>query len=403
MSRDFNMFIVEDTESARLLLESAFSKNGCLETFATAEDCLARLNLAGCAPDIFLLDVDLPGMDGYTLCRRIKERPGLENIPVIFISSLDDLESRLDGYDAGGMDYVVKPYNLVELRQKVGAARRLCVERRALNNKAIESELLTSLILSNLDEYAVLIKFLRSLNDCDDLHDLLRSLFGVMRAYRLESAIQLRLPDLEMTVNADGESGPLEVAVINNVRSMDRIFEFKSRAAYNFEHITILVNNVPLADPDLCSRIRDNLAIAAECANAKLQALQTKAENTQAKETAADLLIVLQAAVQDFEKKYTLARYLGSSLTLKLLGELSRAFTALGMSEEQESSIEKIVQTKANDLAEIYDFNGETQKTLNDVAQQLIRILSPATAVFDHGAGFVPIFDEPTGAAVDLF
>ncbi len=125
MSRDFTLFIVDDAKSARILLESAFGQECRVESFATAEDCLARMQQDDCAPDLFLLDVDLPGMDGYTLCREIKDLPGLDNVPVIFISSLDDLESRLEGYDAGGLDYVIKPYNLAELKQKVGAARRL--------------------------------------------------------------------------------------------------------------------------------------------------------------------------------------------------------------------------------------------------------------------------------------
>ena len=53
-------------------------------------------------PDFFLLDVNLPGMDGYTLCRRIKDNPALRNIPVTFVSSNDTIEERVTGYDAGG-------------------------------------------------------------------------------------------------------------------------------------------------------------------------------------------------------------------------------------------------------------------------------------------------------------
>lgn len=277
MSHPFTLFVVDDAPSARILLESAFGREFTVESFATAEACLERLGQDDCRPDIFLLDVDLPGIDGYTLCRRIKERKNLKAIPAIFISNLDDLESRLAGYDAGGMDFVVKPYSLPELKQKVGAVRRLSAEQKALEDKASEAELLSTLILSNMDQYAVLIHFLRSLNDCESPPSLLRALFSLMRSYRLQTAIQIRLPGLEMTVNEAGESLPLEVAVINTMRGMERLFEFKSRAVYNFEHITILVNNVPLENPDLCGILRDNLAIAAESANSRLQAMQTKA------------------------------------------------------------------------------------------------------------------------------
>ena len=374
MSHDFTIFIVDDAQSARRILESAFSKDYRTESFATAEDCLVRLRLDGPSPDLLLLDVDLPGLNGYALCRKIKERQDLKDIPAIFISSLDDAESRLEGYDAGGMDYVVKPYSLAELKLKVGAAHRRSVERAALKDKMAESALLSSRVLSNLDQYAALITFLRSLNECASPPGLLKPLFALMQSYGLQATIQLRLPDLEMTVNEYGESIPLEVAVINNLRSMDRIFEFKSRAAYNFEHLTLLINNVPLHDPQLCDQLRDLLAIAAESANSSLQAMQIKSESTQARAIAADLLSALQAAEQDFEKDYAMARDLGSSSTLALLGELAKAFASLGMSDEQENNIENIVHANASDLAEIYDFSAKTKGALDAIAKRLAGI-----------------------------
>lgn len=385
MNDAFTLFAVDDDEAARFMLEATFAKEYRFESFATAEDCLARLADGGPLPDLFLLDVNLPGMDGYMLCRQIKELPGMAHIPVIFISSFDNLSSRLQGYDAGGIDYLVKPYNLAELKQKVRAICRQNLERLSLNEKMSEAETLSSLLLANLDEYVVLIKFLRVLNEGTTPRDVLDALFDLLRAYRLQSAIQLRLPGLELTIGEEGDSRPHEVAVIRHVREMERIFEFKKRAIYNFEHISILVNNVPQGDPDLCGRIRDNLAIAAECANAKLQSLESSAENKLAKGTAGGLLSALQNTVQNFDRKYAQARYSGSSLTQELLDELSAAFASLGLSEQQETGIESIVRSKTEDLAEIYDFSGETQETLNEIAERLAYMLNPPASLATHG------------------
>ena len=402
MNHDFTLFIVDDDEFALKMLEFAFAQICQLESFATAEDCLARLKQSGCTPpDLFLLDVDLPGMDGYALCRQILERPGLESALVIFISGLDNIGSRLQGYDAGGIDYVVKPYNMAELKHKVQSARHLSVERLSLNDRLQESKLLNTLALSNMGEYAVLIAFLRSLNDCDHPHALFDSLFELLRAYGLQCAIQLRLPGVETTRSKNGENLPLEVAVINHVRGMERIFEFKMRAVYNFKHLTILVNNVPHHDPDLCGRLRDHVAIAAECANAKLMSLLTKAEHTKAKGTVTDLLSTLQSTVQNFDHKYAQARSSGSSLTQELLDELASAFSSLGLSEIQEARIQSIVQAKAYSLAEIYDFSGETQDALNDVAEQLASILTPSLLPDDQGTDAYAT--EAPRSAIELF
>ena len=400
MNNDFTLFVVDDAKPARWLVESAFTRECRVESFASAEECLEHLNQGGCVPGIFLLDVDMPGMDGYSLCRKLRERADLLDVPVIFVSGLDDIESRLEGYDAGGTDFIVKPCNLAELRQKVGNAR-------CIHHKLRESEHLSSLILSNLDEYAVLIQFLRKINDCAHPRALVGELFDLLEAYQLQTAIQLRLPGLELTISDNGENQPLEVSVINHVRNMGRIFEFKSRAAYNFENITLLINNVPLHDPDLCGRIRDNVAIAVECTQAKLQALQTKAENAQARGGVADLLDTLRNEVQGFEKKYALARYRGSSLTMDMLNELTAAFAFLGMSDEQERKIVDIVHVKADELADIYDFGGEMQETLNKIAERLSDLLKSApVTVGDHPSDTSVTMAEspaPSAGGVELF
>jgi len=400
-SGDYTIFVVDDMEAGRRMIEMTFKPLYTVESFPSGQACLERIKEK--TPDLLLLDVDMPVMNGYTLCQQIKSQAAHSSLPVIFISGLDDPESCLAGYEAGGDDYIVKPFKAAELRQKVAAVRRKSEENAQFRIKAAEAELLSSLAVSNMDQQAALITFLRALNTCETPSALRKALFSLMRSYGLQTAIQIRLPGLEMTANQAGESLPLEVAVINTMRSMERIFEFKSRAAYNFEHITILVNNVPLHDPDLRGILRDNVALAAECANAKLQALQTKSENTLVKGGAAELLAALQIAVQNFEKKYASARYLGSSSTLAVLGELSKAFTTLGMSDEQEKKVDEIVQSLSNDLAEIYDFSGETQETLSDIAKRLSGILNTEAASMPQDRDIENVAIRQAGADVELF
>jgi len=72
-------------------------------------------------PDIILLDVLMPGMDGFELCKKIKNDPASAFIPVIFITSLNDAESIERGFDSGGIDYISKPFNPREVKSRVRA------------------------------------------------------------------------------------------------------------------------------------------------------------------------------------------------------------------------------------------------------------------------------------------
>ncbi|MCS6882501.1 MAG: response regulator transcription factor [Oscillochloridaceae bacterium] len=75
-------------------------------------------------PDLIILDVSMPHMDGLTLCRALRRDPGLADVPVLFLTGRDMIEDRLRGFEVGGDDYLVKPFDLRELKARVHALLR---------------------------------------------------------------------------------------------------------------------------------------------------------------------------------------------------------------------------------------------------------------------------------------
>ena len=134
MHTDYRIFVVDDDATTRLLLSTMLGASFTVECFDTAEACLKRLDEQ--RPDLFLLDVGLPGIDGYELCRRIKAAPDTVQMPVVFLSGRDNPEDILAGYDAGGQDYIVKPFNVVGLHHKIKNLQRIDLDKRSLANQA---------------------------------------------------------------------------------------------------------------------------------------------------------------------------------------------------------------------------------------------------------------------------
>lgn len=87
-------------------------------------------------PDLILLDVMLPGMDGYEVCQRLRSDPLLAEVPIIMLTALDDRESRLRGIEAGADDFISKPFDRTELRLRVRSIMRLNRYRRLLAERA---------------------------------------------------------------------------------------------------------------------------------------------------------------------------------------------------------------------------------------------------------------------------
>ena len=87
MSQSFKVFAVDDDPVVLDIVHAILEPDCQLQTFASAEDCLVVLESE--KPDLFYLDVNLPGMDGYAFCRHIKNDPALRNTPVTFVSGRD--------------------------------------------------------------------------------------------------------------------------------------------------------------------------------------------------------------------------------------------------------------------------------------------------------------------------
>lgn len=373
MESNFTLFVVDDDESMRALFAAIFADRCALELFDSSDGCLHRLEEK--TPDLFVLDIGLTGMDGYELCRRIKGRPQSAQVPVIFISPGDDLGSRLASYEAGAEEYVVKPFDVVDIYHKVENVRRIARERGSLSEQAAASDQLASLVMANLDEYAILIKFLRTLNECANYREVADAVLHVLDVYHLEGVVQVRLRDLEKTLSKSGENWPLELSVMNHVRSLERIFEFGRRAAYNFDHITILVTDMPVQDAELCGRIRDNIAIAAESADAKLEALQALGDTARTRSELHRLLPAVRETIELYGRDYDKARYDGSTYVAQFLDDLLAAFAHLGMTEQQEEEILEMAKARASSLIDLYDIGGASQATLHTLGERFEELL----------------------------
>lgn len=121
------LLVVDDEPKALILLRHLAEPEG--HRVLTAErgaDALAQRE----HPDVILLDVMMPEMDGFEVCRRLRADPALATVPIILLTALDDRESRLHGLEAGADDFITKPFDSSELRIRLRTLRRLNRYRR---------------------------------------------------------------------------------------------------------------------------------------------------------------------------------------------------------------------------------------------------------------------------------
>ncbi len=117
------VLVVDDSDFIHKLVRVRLRQEG-LEVSSEFEGMRAVERAAADLPDLILLDIDLPGLDGYEICRLLKEHPATRSIPVIFLTGTSSTDSKVRGLDLGAVDYVTKPFDEVELRARVRAALR---------------------------------------------------------------------------------------------------------------------------------------------------------------------------------------------------------------------------------------------------------------------------------------
>lgn len=112
---DDRAFVVAISESLRFRGYKVSSAGDAVEALAQVEQN---------PPDLVLMDIEMPGMDGMRLCRELRSKPNSAALPVIFMSVRSELKDKLAAYEAGADDYLIKPFNLLELTARLQAVLR---------------------------------------------------------------------------------------------------------------------------------------------------------------------------------------------------------------------------------------------------------------------------------------
>jgi len=145
-----NILIVDDTPANIQILDETLKDEYEIYFALNGKDALQ--NAAAMIPDLILLDIMMPEMDGYEVCRTLKNNSLLKDIPVIFITALDQADHETKGLELGAVDYITKPFNpaIVRLRVKNQLELKKHRDGLALRNAELQEALAKIKTLSGL-------------------------------------------------------------------------------------------------------------------------------------------------------------------------------------------------------------------------------------------------------------
>jgi CheY-like chemotaxis protein len=374
MDKQTTILVVDDDFFMREILEEVLHEHYHVitaEDGAEAIDCARRDQ-----PALILLDVEMPGLDGYETCRQLKGSDDTASIPVIFVSARDKIEERLVGYEAGGNDYVIKPFDKQELMAKIAHLLEMVAERVRFEEMASMASSTAMTVMTSMSEMGALLESLNKFNASSDINELAKSVLSGLASYGLNGAVQIRSSGGVVSLSGHGEASPLEISVMDHMTGMDRIVHFKNRMSIHYPHVVMLVNNMPVDDPDRCGRLRDHLAMLVEGAEMRACGLIAEKESGRRGEAIERMIVRIASTLNEIDVSQRRNRMEIRAAFAALTDRMGAAFLRMGLTSEHEDMLCALVSEGIEEVVALQSADAELQNKLTDIIGEMKAALS---------------------------
>jgi len=338
------IFCVDDNAANLKLLKMSLKQFDC-ELFESAAAMFERLDQQ--LPDVVLLDVMMPGLDGIEACKMIRARDDEIYIPVIFVSAKYEIQDKLRGYEAGGDDYISKPFDQHEIKAKVEAT----LKHKHDLDASREVAKTTRELLTGLNEISYVVNFLQQALSTTAVEQVAGFFLETLKAYGLNALIKINFEDQFQVFSTDGKANAMEDSVIDYVKNKGRLVSFGSKVSLNYPHISVIIRDMP-DDENLRGRLRDHLALITKGADARIASMEKEKQARDRFNMLIEFMSELKLLLGRLDGSYEDYKKFTEDMLEKLTDELEENFMHMGLTEAQEEtllSISKAVETAISD------------------------------------------------------
>lgn len=272
MTELIKVLIVDDDKTWQAFLKAALQEKYDVKV-ATDGSTGEALALEW-QPDAILLDIEMPRKNGYEVCQSLKADSATRDIPIIFLSAKTSLQEKIAGFELGADDYLIKPCEAELLQAKVLRSATLYREKRMLDAKASDAQILAFEAMTSSADMGRSLRFAERTHAMTSFDKLAEGLFQTMAEFGLDTSVMFMTNDgPQFFAHNQFDMSPLEQDMFTAVHQEGRFCDFGRRTFCNFKLISVLVKNMPLEDPERYGRIKDVLPWILGPADGKVGAL----------------------------------------------------------------------------------------------------------------------------------
>ncbi|MBQ4832673.1 response regulator [Pseudoalteromonas sp. MMG010] len=268
---------IDDDSYVHHIIDNALSGFCKVLHASSGDDGLKLINQYH--PDIVLLDIEMPDLNGYEVCKKIKQNKHTKDIPVMFLSCKVELEERVQGYKVGGSDFVYKPFNHEELKERIKVLyhyRQQCIKLK----RDVESANTTAEIaMTENGDMGRIVRFVGQSYHCETLESLSQYLLAFFTPLNIDVVVVFWYQGRALYYCHDSGVCPLEQELLVQHKFESRFVDIGDITIVNYPKVSLLAKNMPLENSVLYGRYKDLFPHILEVTNEKVVVME-KHENT---------------------------------------------------------------------------------------------------------------------------
>ena len=365
---------IDDNKSNLLLVEKALSKSYDVSTLESPERSIEVL--AELQPELILLDINMPEIDGYELCKKIKLEDQLKDTPIVFVTCRRSLEDRLTGFEAGADAYITKPFDITELAHVCAALITRRQQTLSAEKKAASSSDLAFMLMKNSGETGTLLSYARALAGAQNIESLAAETFAALEEFELNSTLLLNALSGDSVSRSDGITvTPLEVELMSLAQSGARIVNVGNKYLFRGQSCTFLIKNMPIEDEDLAGRLRDHLMIMLDLLDARMELINLRCrEQSERQETADIAKVVIKEKFEKLVSNFSVFNSSSKKIFDGLAENIEESFIFMGLTEDQEKQLHDYVEEARADTERFQGMGAELRRAMEEITEQINRL-----------------------------
>lgn len=331
-------------------------------TTISGSDCVQACN-AEHLPKLILMDVSMPGMDGYETCKSLKSNSLTSNIPIIFVTASSSNEDKLKAFEHGAIDFLTKPIHSFELLKKIERAIEADyrLETVTLETQSAINSAMAAII--NAKDQANIIYFLQKSFACQSFETLAKLVVKTTSLFALSSTVQIKTPNQKFEHSSSGQIPPLELQIFEVTDNLVRIHQQGRRLILSFGSISQLIKNLP-QDEQRVGRLREHLAIILEGAVSRIQ-------NIVLNQDLHSLMLGTNDSSIKVKELQTTQKPHAMKLVDDLLVNINTKFINYGLTEAQELAITSMIGKFADHCLVAFEEGLKIDDELKHIAEKI--------------------------------